>query len=124
MYTYFPRKNSCRSAILFPVSADGAFVSAADTARLFVEALSASRLEDARACISKGSDRYFDLTELSEYFSQNYNYKRLQKARLVAQQGNCITDSILVQERNRNSIIHLHMVKELGFWKIYDIDKE
>jgi len=124
MYTYFPRKSTCRSAVEFPISSDGALVSAEDTAKLFVEALSASRLEDARACISKGSDSYFDLTELSEYFSKNYNYKRLQKARLVAQQGNCTTDSILVQEHNRNSIIHLHMVKELGFWKIYDIDKE
>jgi len=124
MYTYLPRKMSCRSAVEFPVSTDGALVSAADTARLFVEALSASRLEDAQACISKGSARYFDLTELSTYFRQNYNYKRLQKAELGAQPRNCITDSILVQECNRSSIIHLHMVKELGFWKIYDIDKE
>lgn len=124
MYTYFPRKMSCRLTLAFPVSNDGAFVSAGDTARLFVEALSASRLEDARACISKGSARYFDLIELSAYFSQNYNYKRLQKVEFDVKPGNCITDSILVQERNSSSIIHLHMIKELGFWKIYDIDKE
>jgi len=124
MYTYFPRKASRRLAVEFLVSADGAFVSAADTARLFVEALSSSRLEDARACISKYSVRYFDLTELSAYFRQNFNYKRLQKLELGTQQGNCVTDSILVQEPNSSSIIHLHMVKELGFWRIYDIDKE
>ena len=120
MYTYFPIKMSCRSAVKFPVSADAA----GDTSRLFVEALSSSRIDDAKECISKGSVRYFDLTELSEYFSQNYNYKRLKKAELGARLGNCITDSILVQESNKNSIIHLHMIKELGFWRIYDIDKE
>ena len=124
MYTYFPRKLSCQMTVKMPVSADGAFVSAADTARLFVEALSASQLEDAQACISRGSARYFDLTELSAYFSQNFNYKRLQKVGFGTKQGNYITDSILVQERGSSSIIHLHMIKELGFWKIYDIDKE
>ena len=120
MYIYYPMKMSCRSAVEFPVSVDAA----GDTARLFVEALSSSRLEDAQACISKGSAKYFDLTELSAYFSQNYNYKRLKKVELGVHPGNCITDSILVQECNKNSIIHLHMIKELGFWRIYDIDKE
>ncbi|MCL2699258.1 MAG: hypothetical protein FWE68_03010 [Defluviitaleaceae bacterium] len=98
--------------------------SAADTSKLFVEALSSSRIEDAQACISKGSARYFDLTELSDYFRQNYNYKRLQKSKLGKRQGNCVTDLLLVQEQSSSSIIHLHMVKELGAWKIYDIDKE
>jgi hypothetical protein len=124
MYNYFPRKAYGRLAVEFPVSADGAHMSAADTARLFVEALSSNRIDDAQECISKSSVGYIDLLELSAYFSQNFNYKRLQKVELSTRPGKCITDSFLVQEPGSSSVIHLHMVKELGFWRIYDIDKE
>lgn len=122
---YFPRTLSRKAVVTFPVSVGGQKPApGADTVRLFVEALSMKRLEEARAYISRDCAHYFDLPELSAYFSQNYNYKRLQKAELEPKPKNCVTDSILVQECNKSSIIHLHMIKELGIWKIYDIDKE
>ncbi len=94
------------------------------TVKKFVAALSANLHDEALHYISKNYAKDFDLDELSEYFGVNYSYKELIKVEFKNKPKNCKTNSILVFEQNKNSIIHLHMIKELDSWKIYSIDKE
>jgi len=96
------------------------------TVKSFVDALAGSRFDDARAYISKPYADVFDLDELSDYFSEN---KVCVSAAVAFRKAprNCLTKSILMREKDRDSVIHLHMVREpdsFGNWKIYGIDKE
>lgn len=99
------------------------------TVKLFVDALSKSRHEDAKVYISKNFAKDFDLDELSDFFNKMHQYKHLIKVEFSATPKNCKTNSILVlnSDSKRNSIIHLHLVKEPDYfskWKIYGIEKE
>lgn len=101
-----------------------------NTVKLFVDALTRSRLEDARVYISKNYAKDFDLNELSDYFHTMCNYKNLIKAEFNEAPKNCKTNSILVlscDNKRGDNIVHLHMIKEpdsFSKWKIYGIDKE
>lgn len=125
---YLPRRTSVK--VSMGVTPNKPFVSLMNetgTVKLFVEALSKNRHEDALAYVSKNYAKNFDLGELSEYFGENGHYKHLVKVEFNQPPRNCITNSILVLENNKSSIIHLHMIKEpdkFGSWKIYSIDKE
>ncbi len=110
-----------------------AFPEEADTARLFVDALSSFRRDDAKALISKNFQQDFDLDELSDFFNRAGLgcYKCLINLEFNPRPKNCKTNSILIlnkgQGQQAQAIIHLHMIKEpdnLSNWKIYGIEKE
>jgi hypothetical protein len=99
-----------------------------DTVKCFIDALSKSRLDDAKAYISKNFVKDFNLDEISRYINRENNYKTLIKAEFLETPRNCVTNSILVLNNDScNSIIHVHLIKEpdgFGNWKICGIEKE
>ena len=101
----------------------------AHTVKLFVEALSKCRHDDAKAYISKHFAKDFDLEALSGVLCKAAYYKNLTKVNFAKTPGNCTTNAILIlnSEGKRNSILHLHLIKEPDYhskWKIYGFDKE
>jgi hypothetical protein len=69
-----------------------------------------------------------DMREIKGILNGGSDYKYLIKADTGGRFKACKTNSILViNEERRNSIIHLHMVKEpdsFGNWKIFGINCE
>ncbi|MDR1067388.1 MAG: hypothetical protein LBL35_08180 [Clostridiales bacterium] len=107
------------------------FISLSDTdntVKRFVEALSKSMFDDAKAYISKNFINDFNFDEMSLYFNSENNYKTLIKAEFSERPKNCVTNSILVlNDDSRNSILHVYLIKEpdgFGNWKICGIEKE
>jgi hypothetical protein len=98
------------------------------TVQLFWEALKNKRSDDARALISKSFVGQLDIAELEDYFNASSGYKNLIKVEFSAAPRSCKTTSILLLDPGKkNSIIHLHMIREpdaFGTWKIYGIEKE
>lgn len=94
------------------------------TVKHFLEAVTSSDAESARAYISKSFIGEIDLTELRNTLEIFENYKFLGQPHLP---GKSYTGSVLMFNKNRNSILKLHMVQEpdsYGNWKIYGIEKE
>ncbi len=96
--------------------------------KLFMEALTNSDADGIKAYISKNLSQQFDLDELKDFFRAVDGYKCLSKAGVADAKNNFRTNSILVlSNETKNSIIHLHMVKEpdrFGKWKIYGFERE
>lgn len=104
----------------------------------FIEAVTNSQdADDVKPFISKAFNGRLDFTEIRDAFQSGLRYKCLLKAEFRYTPPNCKTNSIVLfqetndqdqeQEHTRNTIIHLHMVREpdrFGQWKIYGIEKE
>ena len=107
------------------------FASADDdnTVKLFLDAVSKWRFDEAKAYFSKNFHDDFDESIFEELFANTTNYKKLYKAEFNESPRNCKTDSVLLLEEagKKGIIMHLHMMKEpdsYSKWKIYRIETE
>lgn len=95
------------------------------TIKNFIEALTCYNFEEAKLYISKDFIYLFNFEELLKNF--NLDYKFLNNIYFKQIPEMYVNISILVKHDDKNSIIHLGMVKEhnsFGKWKIYNIEKE
>ena len=100
-----------------------------NTVKLFLDAVSKWRFDEAKAYFSKNFHDDFDESIFEELFANTTNYKKLYKAEFSERPRNCKTDSVLLLEEagKKGIIMHLHMMKEpdsYSKWKIYRIETE
>lgn|GEM_PF-940668 len=95
-----------------------------ETVRLFLNAICDSK-EDPRVYLMREAADIIDLNEIRRCLDSASCYVSLKKAETKVP-GDTKTNSILIKDGSRNSIFHLHMVREPGKdqWKIYGIEKE
>lgn len=98
------------------------------TARLFIDAILRDATEEAFCYMSRSIPTNIDLHEIQGLLNSSVDYKYLIKAESGTRSKGCKTNSILIiNEECRNSIIHVHLVREpdrFGKWKIFGINCE
>lgn len=98
------------------------------TVKLFLDAILRDATEEAFCYMSRSIPTNIDLMEIQGILNAGSDYKYLIKADTNTKKKLCKTNSILIiNEECRNSIIHVHMVREpdrFGNWKIFGINCE